>query len=322
MEGLLIWRRLKSFVPPKNILFNASNDAHLRALDIFLRTPRAANDLCVFLICNNSVSPPLIAMVMKTMIDSRCCHISFAHSSLTPPDRVHIRFPKTPFSLSSNLETFWVDSHLAFSHSLISFTVGVLRYSPLRDLSLRSTGLGHTMWSKLLLSLTFAQLANLELDCACPLKTTLDFLRHHPTLHRLTFHGSGQLTQKHVPRHSPIYLPSLSHLAGPPAYISALAKHLQDTGAVWSLTVILAVAHTTSPFISQVLSTTRHFENLTHLKITFRSAESITEESFRFPQCERRVSHVMDLEIARDWDIRTVVASPVVSYRIYPSHQS
>lgn len=318
MAGLLVWRRLKSFVPPTNILFNVNNDTNLRALDIFLRTPRAANDLCVFLNCNNSVSPPLIAMVIKTMIDSRCCHISFTHISSTLPDRVPVRFPKTPYPSSSNLETFWVDSHLAFSRSLISFTIGILRYSPLKDLSLRSTGLGRTMWSKLLSSLAFPQLANLELDCACPIKTILDFLRRHPTLRKLTLHGSGNVTQKHVSRYSSIHLPSLSHLAGPPAYVSALAKHLQNTGAVRSLGVTLAAAHATPSLISQVLNTTSHFENLTRLEITFRSSESVTEESLQFPEHERRVSRVTDLEIARDWDIGTVVASPVVSYYRYP----
>ena len=124
--------------------------------------------------------------------------------------------------------------------------------------------------------------------------------------------------QKHVAHYPSIYLASLSHLTGPPAYMSTLAKHFQNTKAVQSLGVTLTAAHTTSPFISQVLSTTRHFENLIRLEITFRSSESITEESFQFPDCKRRVSRVMDLEIARDWDIGTVVASPVVSYCRYP----
>ena len=319
MAGLLVWRCLKSFVPPNNILFNASNDGHLHTLNIFLRTPQAANGLCVFLICNNSLSPSLIAMVMKTIIDSRCCHISFAQSSPTlTPDCMCVGFPKTPYPLSSNLEILWVDSHLAFSHSLISFTIGVLCYSPLRDLSLQSTGLGCTMWNKLLSSLTFPQLANLKLDCACPMKTALDFLRRHPTLCRLTLHGSGNVMQKHVAHYSSIYLPSLSHLAGPPVYISALAKHFQNTGAVRLLRVILAATHTTTPFISQVLSTTCYFENLTCLEITFQNSESITKESFQFPNYERHVSCVTDLEIARDWDIGTIVASPVVSSCRYP----
>ena len=260
-------------------------------------------------------------MVMKTMIDSRCCHTSFAQSSLTlTPNRMCIGFPKTPYPLPSNLETFWVDSHLAFSRSLISFMIGILHYLPLRDLSLQSTGSVALCGANYVLSsLTFPQLANLELDCTCPMKTALDFLRCHPILRRLTLHGSGNVMQKHVAHCSSIYLPSLSHLAGPPVYISALAKHFQKTGAVQSLRVTLAAAHTTTPFISQVLSTTRYFENLTCLEITFRNSDSITEESLQFPDYERRVSHVTDLEIARDWDIGTIVASPVVSSCRYPS---
>ena len=35
LEGLLVWRRLQSYVAPQNIFFHASNDSHLRALDIF-----------------------------------------------------------------------------------------------------------------------------------------------------------------------------------------------------------------------------------------------------------------------------------------------
>ena len=282
-------------MPLENILFSASNNAHLHALNIFLQTPQAANKLCICLICRNSISPPFIAMVMKTMIDSGCCHLSFAHSFLTlTPNRMHVRFPKTPYPFSSNLETFWVNSHLAFSHSLIRFMIGVLHYLPLRDLLLQGTGLSRTMWSKLLSSLTFSQLANLKLNCTCLMKTTLDFLRHHFTLHRLTLPSFGNVMQKHVARYPSIYLSSLSHLTGPPAYMSALIRHFQNTKAVQSLSVTLTAAHTISPFISQVLSTTRHFENLIHLEITFWSSESIAKESFPFPDCERCVSYVVN----------------------------
>ena len=198
LEGLLVWRCLQSYVIPQDIFFHANKDSHLRALDIFLRTPQVANGHCLFLSCAGTISPSLVKTVLKSMVAAGCRHMSYMHTSSPPLTSSSVRFPKILDSPPSDLDKFWVQSRLAFSRNIISFTVGVLRSSPLTDLSLRNTSLGCSMWVKLLSSLTFPHLACLELDCTCPIKTTLDFVRRHPSLRKLQLHSCTNTTQNHV----------------------------------------------------------------------------------------------------------------------------
>ncbi|KAG6372576.1 hypothetical protein JVT61DRAFT_7689 [Boletus reticuloceps] len=232
---------------------------------------------------------------MKSAVASGCHHISFSDSSLAPCGRLRVRFPRTLDPSVNNLEVFWTDTHLAFSPNLISFTASVLRFSPLRNISLHNTGLTRSAWNKLLSSLTLPHLTSLALDCTCPLKTTLEFLKHHPSLDKLSLIPCAKLT------HTPVSLPVLFHLAGPPGYLSALAKHLQNPGVVRILGVTLTDASSALPLISQVLSTTQHFENISRLKITLRlSGSTSPEKTYDVPDDEKRICRVSDLEIARE----------------------
>ena len=298
LEGLLVWRCLQSYVVPQDLFFHASNDSHLRALDIFLRTPRVANGHCLFLSCSAStISPSLVKTVLKSMVAAGCRHMSYTHTSSPPPTSSSVRFLKILDSPPSDLDKFWVESRLAFSRNIISFTVGVLRSSPLTDLSLWNTGLGHSMWVKLLSLLTFPHLAHLELDCMCPIKTTLDFVRRHPSLCRLQLHGCTNTTQNHVKWHPSINLPSLNHLGGPPGYVSAVARHHQNCAVVRSLGVTFTDIHSASPLIPQLLDITRYFSNLLHLQVLFQlSTAHIMEEVFGFPVLERHVIHSQTLK--------------------------
>ncbi|KAG6381507.1 hypothetical protein JVT61DRAFT_90 [Boletus reticuloceps] len=301
VECLLVWRRLNTFIPPSNLFFHASNDAHLHALDIYMRTPRAANSPAVFLSCDGkSISTSLIAIVMKSAAVSGCRHISF-RSFNTDPINHRVTFPKTVDPPPSRLQAFWADTHLAFAPNIICLTIGVLRSSPLRDLSLLNTGLRPFMWNKLLSLLTLPHLTSLELDCGCPLKTILEFLGRHPSLARLDLSPCGKTTYSSH-RYPSINLPSLNFLAGTPRCISALARHLQNADVVRSLEVILTGAPSASPLISQVLRTTQHFKNLSHLKITLQFPEGASQETYEIPDNEKRVCRVTDLEIARDMD--------------------
>ena len=133
---LLVWRCLKSFIPPLNFFFNANKDAHLLALDIFLWTLQPTNTLFFFLSCTGNIISSSLMTVMKSMAISGCHHISFSYSCIAPLNHFHVRFPRTLSPLSSKLEVFWVSTHLAFSPSIIPFMIGVLCYSPLRHLSL------------------------------------------------------------------------------------------------------------------------------------------------------------------------------------------
>ena len=315
LEGLLVWRRLQSYVAPQNIFFHASNDSHLRALDIFLRTPRVVNRRCLFLTCRaDTISSSLVKIVLKSMVAAGCRHISFMHTSAPPLASSSVRLPKILDSPPSDLDIFWVESHLAFSRNVISLTVGVLRSSPLTDLTLRNTGLGRSTWVKLLSSLSFPHLAHLELDCTCPVKTTLDFVRRHPSLRRLQLHSCTNTTQNHARRYSSIDLPSLNHLGGPPGYVSAVARHLQNCAVVRSLGLTFTDAHSASLLIPQLLDITCHFSNLSHLKVLFQlSAGCITEEIFRSPVYERRVVRVTDVEITNDRGFGNADVDPVVS---------
>ena len=122
-EVLLVWRGLNSFIPPLNFFFNANKDAHLLALDIFLQTLQTTDGLCFFLSCTGNIISSSLMTIMKSMAISRCCHISFSHSSIAPLDWFCVRFPRTLRSLSSKLEVFWVDTNCYNSFPLSFYSL-------------------------------------------------------------------------------------------------------------------------------------------------------------------------------------------------------
>jgi hypothetical protein len=236
------------------------------------------------------------------------------NTSAPPLASSSVRLPKILDSPPSDLDIFWVESHLAFSHNVISFTIGVLHSWPLTDLTLRNTGLGCSTWVKLLSLLSFPHLAHLELDCTCPVKTTLDFVRRHPSLCRLQLHSCTNTTQNHVRQYSSIDLPSLDHLGGSPGYVSAVASHLQNCAVVRSLGLTFTDAHSASLLIPQLLDITHHFSNLSCLKVLLQlSAGCITEEIFCSPVYDRCIVHVTDVKITNDRGFGNADVDPVMS---------
>ena len=116
---------------------------HLLAPNILLWTLQTTDGLSVFLSCTGNIISSSLITMLKSMAMLGCHHISFSYS-ISLLDHFHIKFPRTLIPLSSNLEAFWVDTHLALLSSIISFKIGVLCHSPLRYISLQNTGLS---WS-------------------------------------------------------------------------------------------------------------------------------------------------------------------------------
>ena len=169
------------------------------------------------------------------------------------------------------------------------------------------------MWTKLLSSLTFPHLVHLELDTSCPLKMVLEFLKCHATLYRLDLHTCGNPTDyRNIKQYPTISLPFLNHISGPPGYLSALTKHLQNPETVQLLGVTVTDASSAAPFISQVLSTTCHFTDLSCLKITLHLSGCITKVDFKIPDDEKCVCCIRDLKMTHDiWSLGTQLSAPL-----------
>ena len=238
-QGLLVWRRLDSFVAHIDLFCSITTDSHLSAVNIFLQTPCTAGKVSVFLTCSDSISMTMAATTLWGTGLARCRQVSFSHVALISSRPPRIRFPKTIGTQLAHLTAFLMDTHLAFCPQLISFTMTILLHSPLKVLSIQSTGFSSTIWSKLLFSLTFPQLRNLSLDCECPLATLLLFLECHPCIDTLNIGTCRKKKPKSISQFCPISLPSLHHLGGPAEYLCTLAKHIQLPRVVRSLAITL-----------------------------------------------------------------------------------
>ncbi|KAF9230557.1 hypothetical protein BU15DRAFT_69097 [Melanogaster broomeanus] len=209
-KALLVWRRMACFTSLKSLYISlgSSQDHHLRALDLFFRSPQCANIPTVYLSCYEAqaTSASFVTLV-EGIRESGCREISYSgcsqvlHSQGTIPKSI----PKSTRTIHSRLESFSADCNTVFSPPLLSFTLTTLQHSPLRDLSLNDTGLSSSRWTKLLSTLNLPNLRHLEVDPQCPLRALLNFLQCH---HRIDF------------------LQVAPH-GGPPAYVAKLVAHLE-----------------------------------------------------------------------------------------------
>ncbi|KIJ09723.1 hypothetical protein PAXINDRAFT_17199 [Paxillus involutus ATCC 200175] len=294
---LLVWRRLASFTPPKNLYFSSTQDHHLRALDIFIRSPQVANIPAVYLSCyGGSISMAMTATVLAGIQASGSLEITYSSRSSVPISRVV--FPKPSGSMSSQLESFSTDTNAIFSPPIIRFTINVLHNSPLKELCLKNTGLCAPMWGKLLHSLDFPYLRTLKVDSQCPLKVILEFLRRHHRVEYLDIAPDGLPEQRYRARYPLVELPGLCHIGGPPAYASALGRHLQNPGTITSLSILMIDVPFPHYQLSSVLDCTDVFPGLYNILITFHHSQPIPTTSLLFPSSEARICRAQHLRMA------------------------
>ena len=129
------------------------------------------------------------------------------------------------------------------------------------------------------------------------------------------------MDHRSVKQYPSISLPFLNHVSGPPGYLSALMKYLQNPETVQSLGVTITDTSSAVQFISQVLSTTCHFTDLSHLKITLCLSGCITEVDFKIPNDKKHVCHVRDLEMAHDMVTGNPTVNAIVSQPPYLLYQ-
>ncbi|KAF8834256.1 hypothetical protein BDN67DRAFT_985455 [Paxillus ammoniavirescens] len=102
-----------------------------------------------------------------------------------------------------------------------------------------------------------------------------------------------------------VKLPGLCHIGGPPAYASALGRHLQNPGTVTSLSIFMINILFPHNQLSSVLDCTDVFPGLYNILITFHHSQPIPTSSLLFPGSEARICCAQHLRMACRFSVVT-----------------
>lgn len=301
----MVWRRTVDFIRPQTVycsLINAK-DPHLQALQIFFESPQCAGIPAVYLTCFGHPLFTSTSTLLARIKSSGCQKLCY--SARCAPLLNIASFPPSPRATPSRLEYFSSSGNTIFSPSIISFTISMLRNSPLKELFLRDTGLSPTMWRGLLQSLDLPLLQHLEVDQECSLINLTKFLQRHHRIESLFISGESEKTRSssQLFAHS-IHLPSLHTVGGPAEYLTPLLRQLRCPGSVTSLSVTLSNTKPRISLISKVLDCAQYLPGLREAKIYFLS-KSVSKTGLLFPKTEARTCGAMRLRISASFDTAT-----------------
>ena len=186
-SGLLLWRRLSSFISPKFFWFSGSCSTMDRSFQIMhqfftsLMELQAIPHVNLCFIRGPAKATPTLELLLESVVASGCqqlaCHgLPLRHEILRVTSRAPIGF-----SASGNLSTLDITSSLMFKPASIPFTLYLLQNSPLTCLCITQITLNTTQWSSLLCQISLPHLVFLflELDMDCPALELASFLAHH-----------------------------------------------------------------------------------------------------------------------------------------------
>ncbi|KAI9454731.1 hypothetical protein HD554DRAFT_2042969 [Boletus coccyginus] len=306
VEALMVWRRMADFKCPRHLYCTLLNpkDHHLRVLEVFFQAPQCANIPVVYISLFGNSVPARTASLLTTIKASGCLEISYsARSDLTMSPITSL--PKQSDAIPSQLHSFSSDCNIVFSPPIIPFTMSTLLCSPLRELTLKDTGLTSAMWRKLLRTLNLPFLERFEIDSQCPVQSLLAFLQRHCRIQSLSIHSDGGINTTRCSQLSQVHLPSLYALRGPPEYLINLLQSFQPTESISMLSVEFTKFR--SPILSKVLDCAQCLPCLRDIGI-FLSQSSpgvIPASSLTLPKREHRTCGALRLRISAAFDTVT-----------------
>ena len=179
---------------------------------------------------------------------------------------------------SHTLTSLVISSDCAFAPGSVQTTMGILRHSPIKTLTVYVVSLDPSHWSTLLGELNMAFLEDIELEGDIPRSALIRFLIRHKGLKTIHISGSVRLDrlQPSRSRSQPI-LPNLLTLHAPLVVCCDIAERVDASSSLYELQVEVSQLppHHDLCF-RHLVEILRHFHKLDHLGLQLVPSSSST----------------------------------------------
>jgi len=171
---------------------------------------------------------------------------------------------------SHTLTSFIISSDYGFSPGLMPATIGILRRSHIKDLTIYMVSLNPSQWSTLLEGLHMVFLEDIELEGDIPQPALIRFLFKHKGLKniRIRCDSPSEHTQSRQLQRRP-FLPNLLSLHAPLAVCCDIARRLSDSSKLYELKVEMNQLCPFDPSFCHLLEILQHFHKLDYLGLRF-----------------------------------------------------
>lgn len=244
--SLGLWSVVHVFYPPEDVYCAIPNDVQearsaMRLLVRFLQEPLNTCNLRSFHIFLRGSDPYLLMAELCQIqrlfhvlpLRELCISGYYSMDRLSPPASLRRGWSVTSCTLTS----FTISSDHAFAPGLVRTTMGILKHSPIKILTINMVSLNPCQWSTLL-GLTMMSLEELDVEGDIPRPALLRFLSRHRGLKTICIRGnigSGRtLTSRSRLQH---FLPKILTLRAPLAVCCDIVERIEDSSNIFDLEI-------------------------------------------------------------------------------------
>lgn len=273
--ALGLWSTVPMFHPPEEIYCSIPYGAHearssIRFITRFLLDPSNTSNLRNFHL-SIWCSDPLPIMPELIKIHGLFCALpltqlgfsGFGSAAFLPPS---INLRSGASHGSHTLTSLYVSSDHAFAPDLVRATMGILKHSPIKRLSIYTVSLSPSQWSTLLGQLSMAFLEDVEVEGDIPQPALIRFLIKHRGLRAIHVRGNV-LPGRAQPNRSQgqDILPNLRTLHAPLATCCDVVGQASDPSSLHELHVEMSCLDPHNPLFLHLMDALQRFQMLGYL---------------------------------------------------------
>lgn len=179
------------------------------------------------------------------------------------PSSIILRSGASPGSRT--LTSFIIFSDHAFDPGFARATMGILRHSPIRSLTICMVSLSASQWSTLLGELEMALLEDIEIEGDIPRPALIRFLVKHKGLRNIHIQGNVPSDRAQPSRsRGQHFLPNLLTLRAPLAICCDVIERTSDASSLYKLEVETSQLHPHDPLFLRLAEVLWSFQKLDH----------------------------------------------------------
>jgi len=285
--SLGLWSVSRIFHPPEEMYCSIPCDTRearsaMEFLMHFLLHPSNSRSLRDFQLSLRGSNPLVLTpkfakmqSLFRTLPLTRLCFSGYGSVDCLPPS---ITLRSRSSCGSRTLTSLIISSDHAFAPGLVQTTMGILRHSPIKTLTIYMVSLNPSHWSTLLGELNMASLEDIELEGNIPRPALIRFLTKHRCLQNICIKGNVQSDRASSNRsRSQRILPNLLTLHAPLAVCCDIMERVCDSSSLYELQVEVGQLHPHhDPTFLRLVELLRHFRRLDHLGLQLAPCSTST----------------------------------------------
>ena len=193
---------------------------------------------------------------------------------LPPPITLRSGAPCGPDTLTSLV----IADDYTLAPGLVGTTMGALKHSPIKTLTVHMLSLNTSHWTTLLGELNMPFLEDVELEGDIPRSALIRFLSKHEGLKNIRIRENAPSDRAQPTRlRCATFLPNLLTLHAPLTVCSNIVGRASNPSRLYDLEVEVNRFHPNDPSFLHLLQSLQHFQKLDHLGLRLGPSSSVTQ---------------------------------------------